>query len=161
MLCSCAYARWARAHRRAAHCTGTRCCTPFIIPRVYLQRIVTSRWCHCLPIGINLHCLLSRSRCKPVALPSLSECARGQANYFRRRRRNYLREIACLLIPAHYERARHTFHNIPPGPSLLHLSMCCLFENIACFFALEQYCQSNFAFVVNFVTLGLSTPRDS
>ena len=47
----------ARAHTpaRTALCAGMRCCTSFIIPRVKLQRIVTSRRCHCLSIGILHH----------------------------------------------------------------------------------------------------------
>ena len=59
----CTYAN-GTVHRQAM--LSLECCTSFIIPRVYLQRIVTSSRYHCLLIGINIHWLLSSSWCKPV-----------------------------------------------------------------------------------------------
>ena len=42
-------------------------CASFIIPSEHLQLVITSRCCCCLPIGINIHQLLSRCGSKPVA----------------------------------------------------------------------------------------------
>ena len=45
--------------------------------------------------------------------------------------RNYLSQTShSLLMPAHDERAWHTHRTIPPDPSLLHLSMCCLWRTL-------------------------------
>ena len=78
------------------------CCTSF--PRGHLQLSVTSRCCRCLLIGINLHQLLSRSRCSCCTLPS--ECARVQTNSFHRtKKKSPAPELACLLVPAQDERA--------------------------------------------------------
>jgi hypothetical protein len=54
----------AAAHRVVRKCTYA---ASFIIPCEHLQLVITSRYCHCFPIGINVHQLFSRSRRKPVA----------------------------------------------------------------------------------------------
>ena len=55
----------------------------------------------------NLHWLLSRNRCKPVAHFRVNlPVGTGQTNYFHRNRQKLpAPELACLLMPAHDERA--------------------------------------------------------
>ena len=66
------------------------------------------------------------------ACPALqNECAHGQTSFFHRTRQIWpATELAYPPLPAPGGRGWHTFHTIPPDPSLLHLSRLFLVASI-------------------------------
>ena len=99
--------------------------------------------------------------------PPPPACGQTNSSYFHRSRQKLpVPEFACLLMPAHDERAWHTFRTIPPNTSFLHLSICCLLgtlslsltcKNIASPTAPLRLCRFSTSFPMNCVTMKFVT----
>ena len=100
--------------------------------------------------------LLSRSSCKPVAhfQVNVPVCRPS-------RQKLPAPDLTSLWMPAHYEMAWHTFCTIPPDPSLLHLSMCCLLRTLCLSLPCKRLpvqlclCRFSTSFPMNFIILSI------